>query len=167
MRPRPRPWCAAWTESAYGPGGYWLDAQPSEHFRTSSATTPLLAEMILTLFDAHPEIAAVVDIGAGDGQLLADLDSRTAGLALVGIDIRPHPETFPDRGTWCRDLWDVQSGAWTTGEALAILDTLDRPTLVICAEWLDDLPCGIAQAHRGVLRVVEIDERGIERLGSP
>lgn len=167
MRSRSRAWCQAWAESAYGPRGYWLTAQPTKHFRTSSATTPLLAEMIVTLLDAHPEIATVVEIGAGDGQLLAALGSRRAGLALAGIDIRRGPERLPDRGTWCRDLWDVRSGAWTTGEALAVLDTLDRPTLIICAEWLDDLPCGIAQAYRGVLRVVEVDDRGSERLGSP
>jgi hypothetical protein len=160
-----RPWLAAWVESAVGEEGFWRMGRPEEHFRTASSTTFLLAATIAYLVRDHPEIGHVVELGAGDGRLLADLAVAGGDLALSGVDIRPRPTSLPDTIAWHRDLWDVSASSWTTGAVQTLLAALDRPALIICAEWLDDLPCPLATRSGGALRELEVDPTGAERAG--
>jgi SAM-dependent MidA family methyltransferase len=161
-----RSWMSAWVESAYGTQGYWQTARPREHFRTASTSTPLLAELVVALLQALPQIEAVVEVGAGDGWLLADLAAARPELALSAIEIRDRPARYPPQVSWVRDTWDVGSGQWRSGHAPALLARLDRPTLIVCVEWLDDLPCQIGARDRTDWRVLEVGPEGNERFGA-
>ena len=160
-----RPWLDAWADSAYGEDGFWRVSRPEQHFRTASST-PLLATVLVDLLAEHPTIETVVELGAGDGQLLAGLSALRPDLFLAGIDLRDRPDHLPARVAWSRDLWDVRSTGWTTGSAEDRLGGLSGPALVLCIEWLDDLPCAIAARADGILRLVEVDREGVERLGA-
>jgi hypothetical protein len=160
-----RPWLDAWADSAYGEGGFWRVSRPGEHFRTASGT-PLLARVLVDLLAEHPEVETVVELGAGDGRLLAGLSALRPELSLAGVDLRDRPDTLPAGVSWCRDLWDVTTTGWTTGSADDLLGGLVGPALVLCVEWLDDLPCPIAARADGILRLVEVDRDGSERLGA-
>jgi hypothetical protein len=160
-----RPWLDAWVDSAYGEDGFWRTARPVDHFRTPSTSTPLLAGLVADLLVEHPEIGTVVELGAGDGRLLADLAALRPDLSLSGVDLRSRPAGLPGSVGWCQDLWDVRTGCWRAGAASGLLDRLAGPALVVCAEWLDDLPCPVASRVPDQPRLVEVDQEGRERLG--
>jgi hypothetical protein len=172
-----RPWRDAWLESAYGTGGHWRTSLPADHFRTAATSTTALAELISAELRARPEIGIVVDLGAGDGTLLNQLagqpgrlpvtPERHPGLRLYGVDLRNRPDGLAEGISWCRDLWDVTADRWTSGEADRMLAALDAPALVIAVEWLDDLPCVVAERSGGVLREVDISWHGVELAGRP
>src|SRR3954469_15125657 len=113
---RPGSWFDAWVAAAYGPTGFWRVATPAGHFRTASGTGPELAQALLALLDAHLEINRVLEVGAGDGALLAVLQLQRPSLALAAADLRSRPAGLPPAITWAQDLWDVRAGGWTTGE---------------------------------------------------
>ena len=104
-----RTWFDAWVESAYGADGFWRRHWPDEHFRTATSTSPLIAETLAAVLD-RLRIAAVVDVGAGRGQLLSGAGRLRPGLRLAGIDLRPRPESLPAGVDWAEDLWDVRYG---------------------------------------------------------
>ena len=171
-----RPWLDAWAQAAYAEAGFWRTASPADHFRTASTSTTALTWLIAQLLTDHPEVDTVIELGAGDGRLLANLDdladqSHPPGSGgrrrLVGIDIRSRPADLPAGVSWVRDLFDVGTGGWTTGSATGVLDALDTPALVVCVEWLDDLPCAVATRVEDRLRWVEVDPSGRERVGAP
>ncbi len=169
MLPYFRPWFDAWVEYAYGSEGFWRYNRPDEHFRTAASGTGLFAELISGLVAARPEITRVVDIGAGDGRLLGQLadrcaDGRLRDLSLCGVDLRPRLAELPDRVEWVQDLWDVRYASWTSGAADAVLGP-DGPIMIICAEWLDDLPCPVVAWQADGWRQVVIDESGAEQVG--
>ncbi len=160
-----RPWLDAWADSAYGVNGFWRTSRPADHFRTASGT-PQLAAVLVDLLAEHPDIERVVELGAGDGRLLANLSALRPELSLTGVDLRERPDTLPAGVSWSRDLWDVRTNGWTTGSAEERLAALTGPALILCMEWLDDLPCPIATRADGILRLVEVDRNGAERLGA-
>lgn len=160
------PWRDAWAESAYGAGGHWRVSTPSEHFRTATASTSVLARRIVAELRSRPQIRTVVELGAGEGALLAAIHSELPELSVYGVDLRERPAGLAEAVTWCRDLWDVRQDRWTTLEAEMVLATLDTPTLVLTSEWLDDLPCTVAQ-RRHRLDQVLVDQRGREHPGGP
>jgi SAM-dependent MidA family methyltransferase len=169
MLPYSRPWFDAWVEYAYGAEGFWRHSRADEHFRTAASGTGLLAELVSGLVATRPEITRVVDIGAGDGRLLAQLadgcaDGRLRDVTLSGVDLQPRLAGLSDRIHWAQDLWDVRYASWTSGEADAVLGP-DGPVLIICAEWLDDLPCPVVAWQADGWRQVVIDESGTERVG--
>ncbi len=167
MVPYVQPWFEAWVDAAYGDGGFWRAERPRNHFRTASSTTPLLALAIADLLVARPDIECVVELGAGDGDLLWGLSSVRPALGLTGIDLRPRPASLPDRIGWVEDLWDVSTTSWACGPAEVLLSTLPGPTLLIAAEWLDDLPCPIISRTEHGLSVIEVARDGREHLGDP
>lgn len=154
-------------DSAYGDGGFWPAERPGNHFRTASSTTPLLALAIADLLAAHVEIRSVVELGAGDGDLLSALSAIRPALGLTGVDLRPRPATLPAGVGWTEDLWDVTTTSWSRGSAEQLLSALPGPSLLIAAEWLDDLPCVIATRTDGGLFAVAVDDDGGERRGAP
>ncbi len=163
MLPYFRPFFEAWVESAYGIEGFWPHNHPSEHFRTASSDTALIGELVAGLLATRPHIEHVVDIGAGDGRLLHRLAGQCPA-DLTGIDLRPRPSGLPDRIGWVQDLWDVRYARWTGGAADAVLGA-DQPVMIICAEWLDDLPCPVVAWQADGWREVVIDESGAEQVG--
>jgi SAM-dependent MidA family methyltransferase len=124
----------------------------------------VIAKLLAALVDRHREISTVVDIGAGNGRLLAELSAIRPDLQLLGIDLRTRPKDLPDQVGWAQDLWDVRYGCWTTGEAGVAL-ARSEPVMVICCEWLDDLPCQVVARHADGWREVIISDDGLEQPG--
>jgi SAM-dependent MidA family methyltransferase len=149
-------WSQAWRHAARE---FWSTEEPSSHFTTSSG--PLVAERIAEIVrevDArlgHPADFTVVDIGCGDGGLLADVRERSGDLATrarwVGVDVRP----------------DRRSGIESVvSEAPAPLAIAPIRGVVMAHEWLDEIPCDVVERdHDGVNRLVLVDRWGIQTLG--
>ena len=159
----PQPWIDAWVDSAYGADGFWRTNCPHEHFRTASAAGDQLAVGVAGLIPA--DTAAVVDIGAGGGELLAALAAERPELQFAGVDLRPRPVELPVEIGWAVDLWDARYDTWTSGAAQRLLTAYAGPILVIATEWLDDLPCPIVQAGTDGWHEVVLDEFGAEHPG--
>jgi hypothetical protein len=162
-----RPWLYAWVASAYGPGGFWRDNVPASHFRTAAASTPLLGDLIAGVLAERPHIGAVVDLGAGGGELLNRLADRRPDLTLAGIDIRDRPPGLAPSIEWRRDSWDVLTGRWQGDELDELLAAIGKPALVTCVEWLDDLPCHVVAADPCGWREVVVDANRNEAPGPP
>jgi hypothetical protein len=161
--PNARTWFLTWLECAYGAEGFWRRHWPDEHFRTATATSPLVAEALVVIAD-RLSVAAVVDVGAGRGELVNALAGRRPELRLGAVDLRPRPDSLSAAVDWAEDLWDVRYARWTTGQADRLLSA-DDPVLVIAAEWLDDLPCPVVHQEADGWREVVVDEGGNERPG--
>jgi hypothetical protein len=159
-----RSWFDAWMESAYGAEGFWRLHSPEVHFRTAAANGPMIAQMLATLVDRQEGVRSVIDVGAGNGALLEELSAIRPELHLVGIDLRSRPADLPEQIDWAQDLWDVRYGCWTSGEARAVLVD-PEPVMIICCEWLDDLPCPVVTRHSDGWREVIINDDGLEQAG--
>ena len=73
-------WRAATQDALYGQGGFYARGErPAAHFRTSVHASPRYAGAVLALLrhaDAalgHPDRLDLVDIGAGQGELLSQV----------------------------------------------------------------------------------------------
>lgn len=154
-----RPWRSAWVEAAYGPDAFWSTQQPADHFATAVGAGPHVAQAVA----GHvPEGGTLVDVGAGDGRLLAALVDRMADVALVGVDRRPRPAGLDPRIRWVTDHWDVDAERWTGGGPAAWAAGV---ALYVAHEWLDDLPVPVVEHHDGGWHEVEVDPSGHERRG--
>jgi SAM-dependent MidA family methyltransferase len=177
-----RPWREAWTQALYGERGFYRrEDGPRSHFETS-ANAPggevrILAEAVARLAARHG-CRRVVDLGAGRGELVAALAVLVPGgvassgsgpmahdpddvavVEVTGVDVVARPAGLPSEVGWL-----VSPGGAALPEALDNLET----TLVIAHEWLDVVPCDVlGLAGDGRLHVVEVDGRGVERLGGP
>ena len=162
------PWREAWHAALYAPGrGFYVSGGgPAAHFTTATHGPPgaVLARALLAL----PEhaVRVVVDVGAGRGELAAHLRAALddtpdgAAVRLVAADVVDRPEGLDERVEWVRS----PGGATLPPQ----LDDLED-CLVVAHEWLDVVPCTVAQVDAsGVLRVVLVDpDTGDERLGDP
>ena len=116
-----RTWQQAAQEALYGDNGFYLRGAPADHFRTSVSAGPLFATAIRRLAgrvdDAlgHPDPFDVVDVGTGDGRLLADLPDVPSRWRLTGVDLN---------GRFAATVPDV------TG-------------LLVANEWLDNVPLDV------------------------
>jgi SAM-dependent MidA family methyltransferase len=155
-------WRQAWHEALYGPSGFYRDAAgPTGHF-TTSTHGPLgvvLAQAIGRLADREGA-THVVDIGCGRGELLTQLHAARPDLALTGVDVVTRPHGIPDAVAWVRS-----PGGGSLPDGLRELDDV----LVLAHEWLDVVPCTIAEVVApGQLAVVLVDPAtGEEALGEP
>lgn len=154
-------WETAWQQALYGPDGFYHRPEgPAGHFRTAAhAGAPELAVALHRLAAEHG-CHAIVDVGAGRGELLIALgaDPGPAGtaLGLWGVDVVPRPPQL------------TAGVGWSTGLA-ALPDRVLRGALVICWELLDVVPCPILERDAdGELREVLVDPAtGREALGEP
>jgi SAM-dependent MidA family methyltransferase len=155
-------WRQAWQEALYGPSGFYRGAAgPAGHF-TTSTHGPLgvvFAEAIGRLADREG-VTHVVDIGCGRGELLTHLHAARPDLALTGVDVVTRPPGIPDAVAWLRS-----PGGGALPDDLRELDDV----LVVAHEWLDVVPCTIAQVvHPGRMAVVLVEAAtGREGLGGP
>ncbi|HET7799111.1 MAG TPA: SAM-dependent methyltransferase [Humibacillus xanthopallidus] len=187
------PWREAWHDALYaaGRGFYVTRGGPAEHFTTAThgVTGAVLAEALLRLWlREHDHLpAVVVDVGAGRGELAThlltalaaydeqptecsldrrgapatdELLSRSAGppTRVVAVDVVARPAGLDERIAWLRS-----PGGETLPTELAGL----RDALVIAHEWLDVVPCTVAEVDPdGAPRVVLVDPRtGAESFG--
>ncbi|SOC56328.1 SAM-dependent methyltransferase [Ornithinimicrobium cerasi] len=155
------PWRTAWQEALYGEDGFYRSSAPAEHFATSVQGVPgageVLAEAVLALARRHG-CPAVVDVGAGRGELLGHLRRLEPALRLTGVDVVARPDGLEV------DDWLVSPG----GAALPPTLTGLRDTLVLAHEWLDVVPCPVAERDTdGVWRAVTVAPDGTEGRGAP
>ncbi len=122
----------------------------------------------MATLSSRPDLRAVVELGAGDGALLTAIHQANPELSLYGVELRERPVGLDAAISWCRDLWDVRTDTWTSGEAAQALSSSDGPTALLAVEWLDDLPCVVAERREDLdLLEVHVDCHGAERLGRP
>jgi SAM-dependent MidA family methyltransferase len=155
-------WRTATHRALYGPDGFFVRHAPAEHFRTSVTASPLFAAAIARLAQrvddalGCPDRLAIVDIGAGRGELLLHLAAALPGpvrerTRFTAVELAPRPDGTPD---WIH---------WTAKPPDQVLG------LLIATEWLDNVPVDVAEVDRaGEPRLVLVDPRtGAERLGDP
>ena len=155
----PRPWAEAWAEALYGDDGFYRSHAPAEHFHTSAQGIPgagaVLAEAVVRLCRRHG-LHEVVDVGAGRGELLAEVHRLAPDLRLHGVDVVGRPSGLPV------DRWTRSPGG---GSLPADLRDL-RSALVLAHEWLDVVPCPVlARDDAGVWRELAVHADGTEVLG--
>jgi len=154
-------WEKAWHQALYGPQGFYRRPEgPAGHFRTAAHAAPGELAAALYRLAAEQECRAVVDVGAGRGELLTALDAHPgpAGdrLDLWGVDVVPRPAGLPP------------GIGWSTGSA-ALPDRVLAGALVVCWELLDVVPGPILEYDEaGELREVLVEPAtGREMLGAP
>lgn len=156
------PWPVAWQAALYGSGGFYRRPEgPAGHFRTAChAGGDLLAAALARLARAAG-CTAIVDVGAGRGELLRALAAPGAlppgpGLRLHGADVVGRPPDLPERV------------GWSVGPQALPEDVLDG-ALVVGWELLDVVACPVLELDDGLVpRTVLVDPRtGAERLGPP
>ncbi|PKW26475.1 SAM-dependent methyltransferase [Phycicoccus duodecadis] len=156
------PWRDAWQHALYGAGGFYRgDGGPARHFITSTHE-PLgatFAEGVLALADREGA-THVVDVGAGRGELVTALHRLRPGLRLTAVDVVARPPGLPADVAWL-----VSPGGADLPDALRDL----HDVLVVAHEWLDVVPCTVAEVGRdGALRTVLVDPAtGTESLSDP
>jgi len=159
-------------DALYGCDGFYVRGErPAAHFRTSVHASPRYAAAMLGLLghvDAalgHPQRLDLVDVGAGQGELLSqvlDMAGLMAAehgrwpagqplaerIAVHAAEVAPRPPGLDQRIRW--------------GEALP-----GRITgLVIASEWLDNIPLDVAELTADGPRIVLVDPAsGAERTG--
>ena len=142
-------WRAATQAALYGEDGFYARGErPAAHFRTSVHVSPRYAGAILALLRhtdealGHPDRLDLVDIGAGQGELLGQVlelaqqqaaqqpagRRRTAGawssfpqrIGARAVEIAPRPPGADDRIRWGAALppgsadWSSPASGWTT-----------------------------------------------------
>ncbi|QKE83672.1 SAM-dependent methyltransferase [Arthrobacter sp. NEB 688] len=158
----PLPWREAWQHALYGPDGFYRRPEgPAGHFTTSShgGLGAHLARALARLADEEGA-THVVDVGAGRGELLTALRAERPALRLTGVDVVERPQGLPDDVRWM-----PSPGGPGLPDALTDLDDV----LVVAHEWLDVVPCTVAEVDTdGRLRTVLVDPAtGEESLGGP
>ena len=142
-------WRTAWQDALYGVDGFFRRQAPAAHFRTSVHASPLFAQALVNL--AHEAgLGAVVDVGAGRGELLATVHALDPSLTLLGVEVAARPPDLPAAVGWTPDLPASMDG------------------LVVANEWLDNVPCDVVEVdEHGSPRLVHVDPAtGAESLGS-
>jgi SAM-dependent MidA family methyltransferase len=142
-------------EALYGDGGFYrAGGAPGRHFRTSAHASPQWAAALAELARqvdqllGEPVDFTVVDMGAGGGEVLADLAATApARWRLVGVEIAPRPGQLPARVDWTDAL-----PVGFTGVLLAV-------------EWLDVVPVDVVELTEAGPRLVEVTRDGRERPG--
>lgn len=178
----PVPWRDAWHEALYaaGRGFYVARGGPAAHFMTAAhgPTGRVLAEAVLELWAAEHGAAlpsVVVDVGAGRGELATHLIAalehsgsryavappreETPRPRVVAVDVVDRPEGLDEHVEWLRS----PGGAGLPPELTDL-----RGALVVAHEWLDVVPCTVAEVDDdGTPREVLVDPAsGEESLGA-
>jgi SAM-dependent MidA family methyltransferase len=163
------PWQQAWHEALYGPAGFYRSPEgPAGHFRTASHAAPRELAAALGRLATELGCTAIVDVGAGRGELLNALDAdpgTRAQLRLWGVDVVGRPPGLPAGVGWTSALIGPDGMGGMGGMAAGVL----AGALVIGWELLDVVPCPILELDAdGVLRTLLVEPgTGREALGGP
>ncbi|HEX2705614.1 MAG TPA: SAM-dependent methyltransferase [Candidatus Lustribacter sp.] len=153
------PWADAWQDALYGESGFYRGDGPGAHFTTAThgGFGAALADALVHL-SRREGLTRIVDLGAGRGELLGHLHRADPTLALTGVDIVARPEGLPGPVEWL-----TTPGGQALPSGLRGL----TGTLVVAHEWLDVVPCPVAEVDgSSTLRVVLVDPAtGEETLG--
>jgi SAM-dependent MidA family methyltransferase len=153
------PWRVAWHEALYGSEGLYRRQQPHEHF--STATSPglveVLADAVVSLCRSEG-LGGIVDVAAGAGELTSAIHAVAPDLDLACVEVRPRPAGLPDAIRWVRS----PGGAELPDELRSL-----EGVLVLAHEWLDNVPCAVAERVDGALMEVCAGPDGEESLGPP
>ena len=172
-------WRQAMQAALYGPGGFYVRGEsPARHFRTSVHVSPGYAAAVLELLrevDAglgRPERIDLVDVGAGQGELLEQVLAAAAEQVLAAAAEHEPPESGPPgpgRGLAGR----IAACAVEVAPRPAGLDPRIRwervppasiTGLVIASEWLDNVPLDVVELTPAGPAVVQVDPvTGAER----
>lgn len=156
----PRPWREAWHDALYGAEGLYRRDRPHAHF--STATSPGLVDVLadaVVVLTRREGLAGVVDVAAGGGELAAAVCALAPDLHVTCVEVRPRPAGLPESVRWVRS-----PGGAGLPDDLGPL----RDVLVIAHEWLDNVPCVVAErSDDGTLRQVWVDAAGTETPGPP
>ncbi|NUS73054.1 MAG: hypothetical protein HOQ05_06560 [Corynebacteriales bacterium] len=152
-------WKYAMERALYGPSGFYRHPDgPAAHFRTSVHATPLFATALLRLLTrvdkalGHPPTIDVVDVGAGRGELLAQLSQQAPAelgqrCVFTAVEVAARPTTLASHIQWRAHIPEFRG-------------------LLIANEWLDNVPLDIAIIDApGSARYVLVDEAGTEHPG--
>ncbi|MBT2397372.1 SAM-dependent methyltransferase [Streptomyces sp. ISL-100] len=159
-------WREAAGQALYGPEGFYVrpgGPGPSGHFRTSVHASALFAGAVARLLGdvdealGRPQELALVDVGAGRGELLSGVlalapdPELSARVRAYAVERAPRPVDLDHRIEW---LAEPPSGV---------------AGLLFANEWLDNVPVDVAETDAaGVARYVLVRRRdGEERLGDP
>lgn len=147
-----RPWAAAWQQALYGPDGFYRrSGAPGRHFRTAPTAAAELLGAAVARLAREAGCVALVDVGAGGGELLAGVRAADPRLHLTGVDVAPRPPGLDAEIAWGSE--PVTPGV---------------PVLLVGWELLDAQPCEVLEATAGgVLHEVLVAPDGTERLGPP
>lgn len=149
-----RRWRDAMAEALYGEHGFYRrSGAPGRHFRTaahvSTAWAAAWSELALRVAPQVDDMA-VVEIGAGGGELLAGLAAlMPPSWRLVGVDIAPRPPDLPARVEWTEKPPPAFAG------------------VLLAVEWLDVVPVDVVEQTEGGPCYVEVAAGGQERVGAP
>ncbi|MFH9138460.1 SAM-dependent methyltransferase [Streptomyces sp. NPDC017524] len=161
-----RGWREAAQAALYGYEGFYRSRLrspegPAGHFRTSVHASPLFAAAVARLLTGTARelgtgTVALVDVGAGRGELLTGVLAALAGrpggpdVTAYAVEVADRPPGLDPRIEWC-----AEPPAGVTG-------------LLFANEWLDDVPAEVAEADAdGVPRYVQVrTSDGAERLGA-
>lgn len=143
-------------DALYGEAGYYTRAgAPGRGFRTAAHAGHQWAAAIQELarrVDAalgEPAGFAVVDVGAGGGELLAAMATGAPHRwQLCGVDIASRPAGLPDRVVWTQQWPEHVTG------------------LLLANELLDVVPVDVVERSEGWARYVEVTTDGEEELGA-
>jgi SAM-dependent MidA family methyltransferase len=155
------PWKQAWDQALYGESGFYRQPSgPAGHFSTATQGVPQIGEQLagalLALMD-QSGLDTFVDMACGRGELLEQVHRLRPQMLCLGVDVVARPDLSEPIG------WLQSPG----GERLP--DELDGLTdaLVFANEWLDVVPCPIAELdENGELREVLVNaSTGDEKPG--
>jgi SAM-dependent MidA family methyltransferase len=152
-----RTWREAMADALYGAGGFYTSSgAPGRHFRTAAHVGAVWARAVFELAQrvdaslASPDDFAVIDVGAGGGELLRALSELAPDRwSLLGIDVAPRPDGLPQRVGW---------------SSIAPTEVVG---LLIAVELLDVVPVDVVELTEDGPRVIEVAADADERIGSP
>ena len=159
-------WSSAWTTSQFSAAGFYRTHRAGDEFRTSVHVDRQLARVLAERITAEQQRSpvsdfTVIDIGAGDGSLLLQLqDFLPPDITYVAVDLRQPPPRLPDNITW------ITRGIDDSSEEITGRDG-DWTGVLIAHEFLDDVPCDVLELDEALVpRVVLVDpETGGEEIG--
>lgn len=154
----PRPWREAWHEALYGPTGLYARDLPHAHFSTatSAGLVDVLARAVVALMRAEG-LHRLVDVAAGGGELASAALGLAPDLTVSCVEVRARPADLPDPIEWIRS----PGGAGLPDELQSL-----SGVLVLAHEWLDNVPCTIAQRTDAGPQEVCVGPDGTESLGA-
>lgn len=139
----------AWRRALLGPQGFYRRSWPAGHFATATQRGRLLARTVVAL-TRRAGLDAVVDLGAGSGELLAAVHAEDPSLRLCAVELRGRPGGLP-----AAVGWSPRPPARVDG-------------LLVAHELLDTVACPVVRAgDDGVPRVLHVDPAtGREQAGA-